>query len=910
MMKRERDEGFMSMREWLSRFIGTLQPRRPDEDLEAELRAHLDLSADEERRRGGAADPARAAVMRHGAMSQSMEALRDQRGLPWLDDVGRDLRHGFRTLRRTPTFTAVALLTLAVGIGANSAVFSVINAVLLKPLPYPKSSDLVAVWHVAPGAEGLASVSGDLRLSVSMYFTYSDQNRSFEHIGIWFPFTASVTGVAEPEQVRTVIVSDGVLQALGVPPALGRSLAGSDQTPDAAQTLLLGDGYWKRRFGGDRTVLGRTLQVNGAPVEVVGVMPPGFQIADQEADLIMPARFDRRKQILAGFGYQGIARLKPGVTIADASADVARLIPIWMTSWPAFENVNPKVYASWRIAPALRPLKQDVVGKVGDALWVLMGTLAIVLLIACANVATLLLVRAEARNQEFAIRAALGAGSSRIVRALLVESLLLGVLGGVFGLAIAYGGLRALVAHAPAGLPRIGEIALDPRVLGFTAAISLLSGIVFGLIPALRHASPRIAAALGTDARTIGPGRGGQRVRNVLVVAQLALALVLLVSSGLMIRTFSALRAVDPGFSDPGRLQVFRVAIPQRLVPEPDRVARLQNDLVEKLGAIAGVTSVAYATALPIEGLPTNWDAVQPENREYGNQVPPLRVFKDVSPDYFRTMGTPLVTGRSFTWTDLHDRRRMVLVSENLAREFWGSAAAAIGKRLQTLPTAPWQEVVGVVRDVHDNGVDQPPPAIVYWPAFGESPYRPGAPNINRLITFVVRSPRAGTEGFLRDVQSAVWSINGNLSLASVRTMQELYDRSLARTTFTLVMLAIAGLMSLVLGIVGIYGVIAYAVSQRTREIGIRVALGAQRAELTRMFVRSGLVLAAIGVPLGLVAAVGLSRLMSSLLFGVSRLDPLTYAAVPLVLLAAVVAASYLPARRAASVDPVDALRR
>ncbi|MGH9140109.1 MAG: ABC transporter permease, partial [Vicinamibacterales bacterium] len=684
----------MSIREWLFRFINTLRTGRPDDDLEAELRAHLDMSADDQRRQTGAADPARAAAMRHGAMVQSMDAFRDQRGLPWLDDLGRDLRHGIRTLRRTPTFTAVALLTLAVGIGANSAVFSVVNAVLLKPLPYPQSDDLVAVWHVAPGAEGLASVSGDLRLSVSMYFTYSDQNRSFEHFGIWFPFTASITGVAEPEQIRTVIVSDGVLQALGVPPALGRSLAGSDQRPDAAQTLLLGDGYWKRRFGGDRSVVGRVLQVNGAPVEIVGVMPPGFQVADQEADVIMPARFDRRKQILAGFGYQSIARLKPGVTIADASADIARLIPIWMTSWPAFENVNPKVYESWRIAPALRPLKQDVVGKAGDALWVLMGTLAIVLLIACANVATLLLVRAETRNQEFAIRNALGAGSSRIVRALLVESLLLGIVGGMFGLALAYGGLGALVALAPAGLPRLGEIGIDPRVLGFTAAISLLSGIVFGVIPALKHASPRIASALGTDARTIGAGRGGQRVRNVLVVAQLALALVLLVSSGLMIRTFSALRAVDPGFADPGRLQVFRVAIPQRLVPEPDRVARLQNDLVVKLAAIAGVSSVAYASALPLEGLPANWDVVQPENRAYGNQVPPLRIFKDVSPEYLRTMGTALAAGRSFTWTDLYDRRRVVLVSDNLAREFWGSPAAAIGKRLQTLPTAPWHEVI------------------------------------------------------------------------------------------------------------------------------------------------------------------------------------------------------------------------
>jgi predicted permease len=897
------------MWEWLTRLLGTFRPSRRDDDLEAELRSHLELSAEAESRQPESNHGARAAALRNTPLTQSMEAMRDQRGLRWLDDLARDLRHGARALRRSPTFTAVALLTLAIGIGANTAVFSVVNGILLKPLPYPNADNIVAVWHTAPGAEGLASVSGDLRLSASMYFTYADQNRAFEHLGIWFPFTATVTGVAEPEQVRTVVVSDGVLQALAVPPILGRSLVAADQIPQGAATVLLCHGYWQRRFGGDRQMVGRVIQVDGAPREVVGVMPRAFRIADQDADLIVPAQFDRRKQILAGFGYQSIARLKPGVTIADANAEIARLVPIWMTSWPAFANVSPKVYESWRITPAVRPLKQDVVGRAGDTLWVLMGTLAIVMLIACANVATLLLVRAEARNQELAIRAALGAGAARIVRALLVESLLLGFLGGVLGLALAYGGLKLLVAYAPAGLPRLEEITIDPRVLAFNVGISLLSGMVFGLIPALKHASPRIAATIGAGGRTAGANRAGQCVRNMLVVAQLALALVLLVSSGLMIRTFAALRAVEPGFTEPDQLQVFRVAIPQRLVPEAERVGRLQNDLVNTLSAISGVTSVAFATALPIEGLPTNWDAVQPENRSYGNEVPPLRVFKDISPDFFQTMGTAVVAGRSFTWTDLYDRRRLVLVSDNLAREFWGSAQAALGKRLQTLPTAPWQEVIGVVQNVHDNGVDQPPPAVVYWPAFGKSRYRPDAPNINRLVAFVVRSPRAGTESLVREMQSAVWSINGNLSVSSVETMQGLYERSLARASFALVMLGIAGLVALILGIVGIYGVIAYAVSQRTREIGIRVALGAQRFELTRMFIRSGLLLACVGVPLGIVAALALTRLMSSLLFGISPVDPTTFLAVPIVLFGAVVVASYLPARRAASVDPVDALR-
>jgi predicted permease len=900
----------MRMREWFARLLGTIRPRRGDEDLEAELRSHLELSAENEARRGTATDPARAAALRNGPLAPSLDALRDQRGLPWLDDLGRDLRQSFRTLRRTPTFAAVALLTLAIGIGANTAVFSVIDGVLLKPLPYPHAENLVGVWHSAPGAAGLTSVSGDLRLSVSMYFTYSEQNRTFAHIGIWFPLPATVTGVGDPEQVRSVLVSDGVLEALAVSPLAGRSLQGADQTPDAAAVVLLGYGYWQRRFGGERDIVGRSLQVDGSSREIVGVMPKGFRIVDADADLIVPARFDRAKQILPGFGYVGVGRLKPGVTIADASADIARMVPIWMTSWPAAPSVNPKVYEAWEITPALRPLKQDVVGKVGDVLWVLMGTLVLVMLIACANVATLVLVRAEARHQELAVRAALGAGAGRIVRSLLVESLLLGLLGGCLGLAVADAGVRTLVASASAGLPRLDDISIDGTVFLFTLVISLGSGVVFGLIPAVKHASPEIAAGLGAGGRTAGATRSGQRARNVLVVGQLAMALVLLVSAGLMIRTFAALRAVQPGFAHPESIQVLRIAVPRQLVPEPDRLMQMQRDVVAKLATVPGVTSAALATSLPMEGLPTNWDAVAPEYSNYApDQIPPLRVFKDVSPDYFATMGTQVTDGRTFTWVDLFDRRPVVIVSDNIARELWGTPAAAIGKRLKTLPTAPWQEVVGVVQDVHDNGVNQPAPAIVYWPVFGQNAYRTGALNYNRMVAVAVRSPRAGTDSFLRDVHAAIWSINGNLSLASVRTMQDLYDRSLAQMSFTLVMLAIAGLMALVLGIVGIYGVIAYAVSQRKREIGIRVALGAQRAELTRMFVRSGLRLASVGVPLGLLAAVALSRLMSSLLFGVSTLDPLTYAAVPLVLLVAVITASYLPARRAASLDPVDALK-
>ncbi len=896
-----------TLREWFSRLF----PSRRDADVEEELRLHLELAAEEEKRRAvSPQDAPRAAVLQVGGLAQSMEAVRDQRGLPWLDALGRDLRQALRTLRRHRSFTTVVLLTLALGIGANTAMFSVLNAVLLRPLPYPNADRLVAVWHAAPGAEGLSSVSGDLRLSSSMYFTYAEQNRTFEHIGVWYASTATITGLAQPDEVRTIVVSDGTLDALGVPPLIGRSLATIDQQLNATKTVLLGYGYWQRRFGADPHVIGRNLMVDSIPREIVGVMPAGFEVVTTDADIILPRQFDRSRAILPGFGYEGVARLKPGVTIAEASADVARLVPIWMNSWPAAPGVDPHVYENWRIAPALRPLKQDVVGNAGNSLWLLMGTIGIVLLIACANVATLLLVRAEARQQELAIRAALGAGKGQIVRALLTESVLLALMGGILGLGVAYVALQILVAHGPSTLPRLNEIALDTRATAFNVVVSLLSGVLFGLIPALRHGSLRLSGNLGGSGRTFSDSRERQRARSALVVAQVALALVLLVCSGLMVRTFGALHAVHPGFTDPASLQTLRVAIPESLVPAPDRVARTQHDMVDKLAGLPGVTSAAFAATVPMDGVPPDWDVISAEGVIYKTaEIPPLRLFQYVSPGYFSTAGTALIAGREYTWTDLSNALPFTMVSENLARELWSTPQAALGKRIRTLDTAPWREVIGVVQDVHHNGAQETTPAIIYWPATGEDLYGPTPTAVTRTFTFVVRSQRAGHEDFVDEVQRAIWSVNPNVSIASIRTMQDIYDRSMARTSFTLVMLALAGSMALILGIVGIYGLISYGVSQRRREIGIRLAIGAQRHELTFMFLRSGLVLACLGVPIGLTAAAGMTRLMSSLLYGVTPLDAPTYLAVPIIVVAAAAIASYLPARRAATVNPVEALR-
>jgi predicted permease len=737
-----------------------------------------------------------------------------------------------------------------------------------------------------------------------MYFTYAEQNRTLQALGVWATGNANVTGLAEPEQIRTVSVSDGVFQALSVPPVLGRWFSQADQEPGGPATVMLSYGYWQRRFGGDRSVIGHNITVDSRPREVVGVMPKGFRFVNADFDLVVPFAFDRSRLRLPGFSLQGVARLKPGMTVGAVDADIARLVPVWMNSWPG----NARGYESWRITPALRPLQQDVVGTVGSVLWVLMGTIGIVMLIASANVANLLLVRTEARQQELAVRAALGAGWGRIVRALLIESTLLGILGGAIGLGLAYALVDFLLAISPSSLPRLSEISVDSRALGFGVALSLLAGIVVGLVPGLKYSGSRIAVALRGGGRTVGESRERHRTRNILVVGQIALALVLLVSSGLMIRTFLALRSVQPGFIHAEQIQTIRISIPGSLVREPERVIRMQNDIADKLGAIPGVTSVAFTSAMPMEGFLQNGDAICAESRpQAGSEVPPTRVFKSISPGLFQTAGTTLIAGRDYTWADVFGRRPLVILSENLARELWGTPSAALGRRIGTcMPGALLREVIGVVQDVRDNGVDQASPAIVYWPSFGES-Y--GQLDVVRTVTFAIRTERVGSQGFLTQLSQAVWSVNGSLPVASVRTMQEVYDQSLARTSFALVMLGLAGGMALLLGTIGIYGVISYAVSQRRREIGIRLALGAQQQELRGMFVRSGLMLAGLGVAIGLAAAVGLMRLMKSLLFGITSLDPLTYVAVSVVLVAAAVLASYLPARRTASVDPVEALK-
>ena len=886
--------------------------RRSYSDLSEEIQEHLEEKTQELVASGMSRKEAAAAARREfGNVTLVEENAREVWRWPPVEDFVQDIRYALRMLGKAPGFTTIALLTLAIGIGANAAVFSVVNSVLLKPLNYPKADELVSLHQIAPGAAGLASFEDGLHLSPSMYFTFAEQNRTFQSMGVWDTGTANVTGLAEPEQVRTVGASDGVLQALGVPPEAGRWLSQGDQVPRGPERVMLSYGYWQRRFGGDRSVIGRNLMVDSRPREIVGVMPRGFRFVDKDFDVIVPFAFDRGKLILAGFGYQGIARLKPNVTIAEADADIVRMLPIWMDSWSNGPGTNPRIYETWRITPGIRLLKQEVIGNVSQLLWVVMATIGVVMLIACANVANLLLVRVEARQGELAVRAALGAGRGRIVRGLLVESLMLGLMGGAIGVGLADAGVRILVATGPTNLPRLSEIFLDSRTIGFTLAVSVFSGFLFGLIPALKYAGPRAALALRSAGRTTSMSRERYRARNMLVVGQVAMALVLLVGAGLMIRTFQELRNVEPGFTDAGHLQIMRISIPASLVAEPVRVTRIQNDILDKLQALAGVKSAGFVSEMPMEGFDSGWDAVYAEDKIYSDEeIPPLRLFKYVSPGFCRTAGTRIIAGRELTWTEVYGLRPVVMVSENLARELWGTPSAAIGKRLTEFPKMPWHEVVGVIQDVRENGVQEKAPEIVYWPSMMGNLFGPGPAETVRTMTFVIRSDRTGTEGFLNEVRQAVWSVNSNLPLASVRTMQVVYDKSVARTSFTLVMLGIAGAMALALGVIGIYVVISYTVSQREREIGIRLALGAQGGDVLQMVLRQGAKMALFGVAIGMAGAFGLTRLMTGLLFGVGPVDPLTFGVVAALLTVVALAACYLPARRATKVDPMVALRQ
>ena len=799
-------------------------------------------------------------------------------------DLWQDLRYAGRILTKQPAFAITAVVTLALGIGATTAIFSVVYGVLLKPLPFAEPERLVSLQQIAPHHAG----TNQGRVT---YFTYRENQQAFEEIGAWDPAEVSITGGGNPERVQALLVSSSTLPLLRVQPIIGRFFSPEDDVPGNALRVVLTYGYWQRRFGAAHDISGQRLVIDGRPAEVIGVLPASFKFLRTRPVILLPLALDvNAPRDGISFGFQALARLKPAVTLAQANADVARMISLF-----------PPVFAQLELQPDVRPLANDVIGDVGDILWILLAAVGVVLLIACGNVANLFLIRAEVRQQELAMRAALGASRARLARTLLSESVLLGIGGGAVGVGLAQAAVLLLRAMAPTELPRLDDISIDPAVLLFTLAISIASGAFFGTFAVTKFGRPS-TTALKEGGRSSSDAPGRHRTRNALVVGQIALALTLLIVSGLMIRTFIAMRQVHPGFSQPAQVQTFAIAIPPAFVSDAPQAARTHQSVAERLAQVPGVISVGLSTSITMDG-EDNGNVIEIEGLPAAEgRVPPLRRFKSFGPGYFETMGNRLAAGRSITWREIFEQKPVIVVSEPLAREYWGDPARALGKHLRADDQAPWREIVGVSGEERDDGLNRAATAIVYWPMMSEG-YR------WRTMVYVVRSSRVGTPGFLRELEQAVWSVNPNLPLANSRTLADIQSTSMAQTSFALVMLGIAAAVALLIGVVGIYGAIAYAAAQRTREIGVRMALGAQIGDVRRMFLRHGLALTTAGIAIGIVLAVALTRVMSAFLFGVGPLDPVTYAAVSAVLAAVALLAIYLPARRAARVDPVVALR-
>ena len=798
-----------------------------------------------------------------------------------LSGLWQDLRYSARVFSKRPGFTAAAVLTLALGIGATTAIFSVVYGVLLKPLPFHEPERLVNLLH--------RMSDGDTRNhGPDTYLTYRDHQRAFEAIGAWDRREVSITAPGEPERVNALAVTSATLPLLGVQPALGRFFAKEDDVPGGPLRVILTHGYWQRRFGGATDAIGQALQIDGRPAEVIGVLPASFKFPRTNPALVLPMPLELANGVM--FDFQAVGRLKPGASIADANADIARMIPLLH---PSFRKL--------KLEPYVYPLAEYAIGNIRSVLWILFAAVALVLLIACANVANLFLVRAEGRQQELALRAALGASRGRIARMLLSESLLLALGGGALGLALAYAAVGLLRAMAPPELPRLDEIGIDPLVLLYTLALSVAAGLLFGLVSVLRFARPD-PAALKEGGRSSSDAPGRQRTRNTLVVAEIALAMVLMIASGLMIRTFVLMLDVPPGFTRPEEVQTFRVSVPEDLIGDDQQFARTLDEIAQRLSQVPGVVSVGLSSSITMDG-EDNGNSLQLEEFPVAEgRLSPLWRFKSFAPGYFETMGNRLVAGRSITWPEIYGLRPVIVISETLAQEYWQEPSRAIGKRVRYGPNLPWREIVGVVGDERDDGLDRPATAMVYWPLLNDS-YQ------ERTISYAVRSSRVGTPGFMRELQQAVWSVNAELPLAAVQTLDEIRAVSMARTSFVMLMLAIAASVALLLSVVGIYAVISYIAKHRTREIGVRLALGAQIGDVRQMFLRHGLWLTAVGIALGVAGGVAVTRVMSALLFGVGPMDPMTYAAVSVALAAVALLATYLPARRASRVDPVVALR-
>ncbi len=815
-------------------------------------------------------------------------------------DLLHDLRLAVRTLNRNRAFAFAAVATLALGIGANSAIFSIVNAVLFRPLPYPSSDRVVAVWETNPNvnpnefADPKKVAAMTKWLIVSRNFSrWEEQQRSFEALGGFYPTEVTLTGGREPERLQALTVTPGFFALAGVRPPLGRVFRPEENKPGADEVVLLSHGLWQRRFGSDPHVLGRSIAVDGFPHTVIGVLPADFEalLAPRNPDLVLPMEHAMQGQGARRFAiFMGAGRLKPGVSIAQAQSEMNAIAA-------RLAAENPRARGRGVL---LTPLRQEIAGEVKPALIVLLGAVGCVLLIACANVANLLLARAASRRREIGLRTVLGAGRWTLVRQVMAESIVLALAGGIAGVLLARWGVAAIVALMPERvIPRVEEIRLDWRVAGFAFMLSLLAGVMLGLAPALKTAGWRaqaeLSAMLNQGGARSGGSRGSRRLRTALVISEVAVTLVLLTGAGLLINSFVRLRGVDPGFRA-RNLLTLHLPLSQTKYKDSSQRAELANRLLERIRLLPAVESAAFTNSLPFGSRWTVSWGLEIEGRP--ETVGSVN-FRTVTPDYFRTMGIHTVRGRPFSAADL--QAQTVIVNEAAVRRFWPGlprdSQEPLGRRIKF--GGGWREIIGVVSDVKFQGLDSETSAEAYVP-HTENP----APALALAV-------RTGSEPrrLLPAVRSVIRSVDRDQPIEDVNTMEDLISKSVARPRFhTLVVSTFAGL-ALVLAAVGVYGVISYSVTQRTHEIGVRIALGATRRGVLLSVVGETLLVASAGVVLGLLGAFGATRVLSKFLFGVRPADPFTFAAVSLVLIAVSAAAGFVPARRASAVDPMAALR-
>jgi predicted permease len=881
--------------------------RRRYDELSESIREHLDEKIADMMDRGVTRDEAeRAARREFGNVALIEQRSREIWQWPALESWWADTKYALRRLRRAPLFTTIALITLAIAVGANAVIFSMVNGVLLKPLSYSDPDRLIAV-DTSSEQIGLQKIG----IAPSLYFVYREQNTTLADIGAYDDDELDVTGARAPEHVRVLDVTDGTLPLLGVRPILGRLFTRQDESPGAAQTVILTHSYWQKQFGGASSVIGSSITAGGIPREIIGVLPQTFHFLDQKDPcLILPMQWDRATTTLGSFDGNAIARLKPGVSVQQATADLERLIPVVARTFPPPAGLRGSFFQSLDYRPRLIPLKDEVVGNVRNVLWLLLASTILLLLVACANVASLLLIRIEGRHHEFAIRYAIGAARKGISADILFESSLLALAGSLIGLLLAPGAMRVIAGLGATNIPRIRDISITPSVLSFTFGIAVIASLLISCIPIVKSTSPLLVSDLREGGRGVGNDRKGQTTRKALVMFQVALSVVLLICSGLMIRTFQAMMNVLPGFTSPETVQSFGFYIPDTQIPDAsaELVIHMDEAIAEKIASTPGVSSVSIGRSVPMDHNNAN-NPVYVQNRTYeAGEIPPARRFNYVAPGFFSTLGTRLLAGRDFTWRDTYEKRPVVVVSKSFASEYWQHPQDALGQRIRVLNTDPWREIIGVSEDVHYDGVEKPSPSMVYWPLMMDS-FAGHAERLQRATVFVVRSQLAGTQSLMKAIQQQVKTVNPNVPLANSETLGDLYTKSMARTSFTLVILCVSGGIALLLGTLGIYGVIAYSVSQRTREIGIRMALGAQRGAVVGVFVRQGMLLTILGIAIGLATAFATMRFMSTLLYGVSADDPITYITITCAVEMAALLACYLPSRRAAEVDPVLALR-